>query len=698
MYMFSREELIRYFKDNDRPVPFKIILSDLRRGKKEAKSLKKMLRQMIRDGDISVTDNGLYGSKNVSTFVRGYFEANREGYGFVIPETPGDSDIFIPQRKTMGAMDTDRVVAVIENFNRREGRIIQILQRTHTNIVGRVQCRDGQYYVQPKKRSIPFKIDIPRIKKDKVKEGDMVIVELKQHDSGGLPTTGKILKTIAGADDPVSEIESILEEFRLPKKFSSAVTEEARQLPDHITQELLAGRRDLRGLKTVTIDGEKAKDFDDAISIKKTGDGYKLFVHIADVGYFVQWESEIDLEARHRGTSVYFPDRVIPMIPKRLSEDLCSLKPNRDRLTFTVEMDFTTDGHRIKASCYASVINSNERMTYTDLAKILNHEEQHLRQRYNYLLIDFELMQELCKMLRQSRLKRGSLDFDLPEPEVIIDLLGNLEGIVCAKRNFAHSLIEEFMIAANEAVAERVAAVGTPSLYRIHEEPDTRKMSDILKFARSLLSIGKLKGTPKELPKIIIRAHGGPYEDVVNYLILRSLKQARYSTKNVGHFGLASVCYTHFTSPIRRYPDLIVHRVLRDIITNKRLTDKKMKMFEEKLSDIAFHSSARERIADEVERETLKALRAWLMKDMVGKTLEGRIVGINPSGLKVRLKEYFVDGFLDISAMTDDKYSYDDKDLSIKGVRLKKRFYIGNDITVRINAVDIQEREIIFGI
>ncbi|KJU87554.1 ribonuclease R [Candidatus Magnetobacterium bavaricum] len=570
------------------------------------------------------------------------------------------------------------------------------MQRAHANVVGRVMCNNGKFYVQPKKRSIPFTIDIPRLKKDKVKEGDTVIVEIKQYDSDDAPAVGKILKVLEAADAPLSEIDSIVEEFGLPKRFSATVSEEARKLPQNITRDIIAQRRDLRSMHTVTIDGEKAKDFDDAISITKTPDGYRLYVHIADVAHFVPWDSNIDVEARQRGTSVYLPDRVVPMLPKRLSEELCSLRPNRDRLAFTVEMAFTADGQRAGVSCYTSVINSNERMTYTDVSRMLNDGDKALRQRYDYLLGEFELMEELCAALRQRRMSRGSLDFDLPEPEVIIDLLGNLEGIVSIRRNPAHMLIEEFMIAANEAVAKRISDAAAPSLYRIHEEPDDRKMIDIVKVARHLINVGKQRLRPRDMPRLIDKARGGPFEELINYLVLRSLKQARYSVTNVGHFGLASECYTHFTSPIRRYPDLVVHRVLREVLANKRLSDKKLKTFEATLADIAFHSSARERIADDVERETLKALRAWLMKDMVGKTLEGRIVGVNAGGLKVRLKDYFVDGFLDISAMIGDSYVYDEDDLSIKGARTKKRFFIGDELSVRISGVDMQEREVFF--
>jgi ribonuclease R len=368
-------------------------------------------------------------------------------------------------------------------------------------------------------------------------------------------------------------------------------------------------------------------------------------------------------------------------------------------MTFTVEMDFDRRGSRITEKFYPSEIVSNERMTYTSVKKILIDQAPEERERYNDLLGDFELMAELCGALRSKRLSRGSLDFDLPEPEVIIDLEGNLDAIVKAERNFAHMIIEEFMIAANEAVAAFIEGTGIPSLYRVHEQPDESKVEEILTVLRGVTSIRRHTLTPKDLPGLLESLKGDPSEEIVNYIILRSLKQARYSTENVGHFGLASESYTHFTSPIRRYPDLVVHRILKDIIARRKgISDKKIKMLESMLPDIALHSSRMERIADEAEREVVDAMRAWFMKGRVGEEFEGRIVGITSYGIKIRLKEFYIEGFLRISSMIDDYYQYNEKDLSLSGKHTKKRYKIGQDLTVRVDAVDMQERDILFGI
>ncbi len=435
------------------------------------------------------------------------------------------------------------------------------------------------------------------------------------------------------------------------------------------------------------------------MSIIRTDAGYRLWVHIADVGHYVGWDSALDIEARKRGTSVYFPDRVVPMLPKELSEDLCSLKPKVDRLAFTVEMDFDARGEKIDAKFYPSIIISNERMTYTSVKKVLVDENPEERKRYDYLLRDFELMGEMCNILKARRIKRGSLDFDLPEPEVLLDIQGNPEAIIKAERNFAHMMIEEFMLSANEAVAVHLEGLGIPSLYRIHEEPDPLKMEDLIKVIHST---GVVKGAktirPKDFPLLLKKIKDTEAEEIINYMILRSLKQAKYSPANIGHFGLASESYTHFTSPIRRYPDLVVHRILGEALAKKRLSDKRLKELESLLPDIALHSSRMERQADEAERAVLDAMRVWFMRDKLGEEFEGKIVSVTPYGLKIRLKDYFVHGFLHVSFMTDDFYKYDEKTMSLHGIHKKKTYSIGEELTVRIDKVDMEEREIVLGL
>lgn len=700
--MITKDSLISFFKEKvTYPINFRDIVFKLDLTPPERRKLKSFLREMVNDGNIIRTRKGLYGHAEEMSLITGYFEAHRDGYGFVILEKPGERDIFIPAKATFGAMDNDKVVARIENRRRREGAIIRILERAHTRIVGTFEAGRHGFYVRPKNKAAPFDLYIAPKEKGNAKDGDSVIVEIISYQTDKRPPAGRIIKILEKPETPRDEVERIIEELNLPRRFPHNVIEEAKSLyaKRQDTEDRTQKRKDLRSLPTVTIDGEKAKDFDDAISIKKTGEGYRLWVHIADVSFYVTWDSAVDIEAKKRGTSVYFPDRVIPMLPRELSEDLCSLKPKVERMAFTVEMEFDTHGQRINERFYPSIILSDERMTYTAVKKILVDEDLKERKKYDYLLSDFELMGELCSILKSRRIKRGSLDFDLPEPEVLLDIQGNPEAIIMSERNFAHMTIEEFMIAANEAVAEYLEGFNVPTLYRIHEEPDPSKLEDIMNIISSLTVLKKTKAiVPKDFSGILRQIQGKPEEEIINHMILRSLKQARYSSVNVGHFGLASSSYTHFTSPIRRYPDLIVHRILREVLIKKHLSDKRIKDLESVLPNIACHCSKVERQADDAERAVLNAMRVWFMKDRVGEEFEGHVVAVTPYGLKVRLKDYYIEGFLHVSYMTDDFYRYNEKSLSLYGIHKKKIFSIGNELTVRIDRVDMEEKEIVLGI
>ena len=698
--MLNKESILTFFREKTkRPLCFRDIISFMGLNHKEARSLKRILKTLVKSGELVLTRRGLYGPPEDMSLVSGYFDAHREGYGFVIMEKPGERDLFIPARATFGAMNHDRVLVRIENRQKREGSIIRVIERVHAKIAGNFETTGTGFYVKPKDKSIPF--DLPVAPKDRsgAKNGETVIAEVIAYPSGRRPPAARILKILGKPEDPKSEVESIIDEFDLPRRFPRTVHEEAIISGKQKTYVPGSGqkRKDLRSLSTITIDGERAKDFDDAVSIKISKHGYTLYVHIADVGFFVGWNSAVDQEARKRGTSVYFPDRVIPMLPKELSEDLCSLKPKEERFALTAELDFDRLGTRLSSKFYPSVIVSDERMTYTSVRKILIDNDPHERSRYAHLLQDFEFMGELCGILRSKRLERGSLDFDLPEPEVLLDMRGAPEAILRAERNYAHMIIEEFMIAANEAVAEHLEALGVPILFRIHEEPDPMKLEDIVRVMKSVSPLKHPLKT-RDFPDILRKVKGKPEEEIIHYMVLRSLKQARYSPINVGHFGLASKCYAHFTSPIRRYPDLIVHRILREVLQKKHLPDKRIQELQQLLPDMAYHSSRMERHADRAENEVIDAMRAWFMKDRVGEEFDARIVSITPYGLKVRLKDFYVDGFLHVSYMTDDFYQFDERRMKLVGRNTKRSYAIGNALRVRLDRVDMEEREIILDI
>jgi len=698
--MLTKETVLAFFKEkSSRPLLFKDIVRFMGLSKPEARALKRVLRDMLRDGEIVLTRKGLYCPAEEINLAAGYFEAHRDGYGFVISEKPGERDFFIPPKGTLGAMKGDRVLVKVENWKKREARIIRILERAHTKVLGIFDITKTGAFITPKGKSIPFDLYVAPQDRGNARKKDMVIAEIISYTTDKRPPSARVVKVVEKPQDPKAEVDLIIDEFSLPRRFPKSVSDQAKvlhaQSPGEHQQER---RKDLRALPAVTIDGERAKDFDDAVSIALTEHGYKLWVHIADVGFYVPWDSALDLEARQRGTSVYLPDRVIPMLPKQLSEDLCSLRPKVDRKAFTAEVDFDRFGRKLHARFYPSIIRSDERMTYTSVKKILIDQDPGERGKYNHLLRDFELMGELCTILRAKRLERGSLDFDLPEPEVLLDLQGNPEAIIKAERNFAHMLIEEFMIAANEAVAGHLEGLGVPCIYRIHEEPDPMKLEDVLRVVRQFARTGGRPLTAKDFAGILKSIKDTPHQEIINYIVLRSLKQARYSVTNVGHFGLASTSYAHFTSPIRRYPDLVVHRILREVLAKKLLSDKRLKELEAMLPDIAFSSSRTERLADDAEHAVIRAMRAWFMKDKTGETFAGRIVGITPHGMRIRLNEWYVEGFIPLSFMTEDFYQYNERTLKLHGRHTNRSFSIGQELMARVDKVDLEEREIIFGL
>lgn len=692
------ETISEFIKKAGKPVSFREISDAFTLRASERKKLKRILNELIAQGKLIRNRKGLYLSVHEAKLVTGYFEAHRNGFGFVIPDSPKDTDIFIPPNATMGAMHGDRVVARLEHRRKREGRIIRILERTVKRIVGTVEKSGPIFYIQPRKRNITQQIILAPQDDMNVKPGDLVLAEITTYQALNKPLVARLLKVFEKPKTPKEDTEILVYEYELPKRFPQNVSTLSKEVADRgISRRQFKDRVDLRELPTVTIDGENAKDFDDAVSIKKTRNGFILWVHIADVSHYVTWNSPIDIEARQRATSVYLPDRVIPMLPLELSENLCSLIPKTPRLTFTVELHLDNSGHIKKSLFYPSVIQTAERMTYTSVKKILIDKDKEEIKRYRALVSHFERMAELCEILKDKRRKRGSLDFDLPEPEVLLDIKGDPQAIIKAERNLAHFIIEEFMILANEAVAEFLYSKNIPALYRVHEEPEANKIQYLTKIIRNL---GMLKGDlkPSGFYEFIELIKGTPQEEIVNYLILRSLKQARYSPENVGHFGLASRCYTHFTSPIRRYPDLVVHRILKEYLLKGKLSNEKTEELKEILPDIAIHSSRMERRADDVERDAIQIMRVWFMKDKIGEEFLGRVTMVTPEGLRVRLEEYYIEGFLPVSHMSDDFYQYDENRYCLTGVKRKKKFTIGTSLNVRVSRVSLSEREIVFDI
>lgn len=667
-------------------------------------TLGRLLEDMVSKGLIVEIRGNRYGLPSKMNLLSGELSCHPDGYGFVRPErtkegaSDREKDIFISPAGLAGAMHGDTVVARIEGSRddgRRHGRVIRVVKRARGTIVGRYEKPEGKKgfgaVIPSDERVLSVIVVLPGGKK--AEHGDIVEAEIVNWPVGRGPMTGRIIDVIGDPNDPQVETDVILRKHRLSRVFPHSAAAEARMVPAFVSEDDLRGRVDLRGFLTVTIDGEKAKDFDDAVSIEKTGSGYALRVSIADVSHYVREGSGLDAEAFSRATSVYFPDRCIPMLPEEISNNMASLNPEVDRLTLTAELTFDSSGRPIKKRFYESVIRSRERLTYTTVKELLEGHDSGLSERYGKVLPDLRLMSGLAAALHENRVKDGSLDFDLPEPEIIIDIEGKIEDIARAERNIAHRIIEEFMLAANRAVAEEFHALKLPFIYRVHDDPDEDSIAGFLELISAFgLSLGKGRG-PLKFQKVLNQVKGAPHERLVNHRLLRSMKQAVYSEKNTGHFGLGFKDYTHFTSPIRRYPDLVVHRLLK-LLMRKRYSAQEKERFEKALPEIAAHTSAMERRAMEAEREVVDLKRAQFMKDKEGAEFDGVVSGVTSFGVFVELKEYFVEALVHVSNLYNDYYVFDEKSHTLTGEKTKKSFRIGDPLRVKITAVDIERRRI----
>ena len=699
---FSQNDILNLMNDKAyRPLLLTELMSVLSVPKKKVQEFSKTIEKMLDDGLIVKIRGDRYGLPQKMNLVTGVLQGHPDGYGFVISDSKGEPDVFIPRRSMMGAMHNDKVVSRIETSRKgggREGTIIRILERFQKKIVGRFERGRNFGFIIPTDKKICYDVFISPKHFMGAKNDDMVVAEITSYPQKARNPEGEIIKVLGKAATPGIDTEIIIEEYGLPTKFPAEIMSEAEALPDEVTNAMLDGRHDLRNLRTVTIDGERAKDFDDAVSIEKTNDGkFILWVHIADVSHYVPWDSPLDKEAYSRGTSVYLPDRVIPMFPEKLSNHICSLNPKTDRLTLTVEMVFDHNGIRADYKIYESVINSNERMTYTDVWKILENNEAELIARYQHIMDSFHLMKELCLKIRAKRMKRGSIDFDLPEPEIILDIQSQTIDIVRSERNIAHQIIEEFMIAANETIAQHMSGKPLPSIYRVHEAPDETKISEFNEFISEIGYSHKLVfENPKTFQQLLHKLAGKPEEVLINKLLLRTMKQARYSVENIGHFGLASQHYTHFTSPIRRYPDLIIHRLVKETIKRRYIKKEIKGQLDVILPEIARQTSAKERVAMEAERDVIEVKKLQYMQNKLEAEYEGVISGVTSFGFFVELEEILVEGLVRVTSMYDDFYRFDEKGHRLMGDRSRKIYRLGDSIRVRVEKVDMEKRKIDF--
>ncbi|MGA3259568.1 MAG: VacB/RNase II family 3'-5' exoribonuclease [Bryobacteraceae bacterium] len=739
---------------------FKQLVRELgTRGETRAE-LETALARLAARGDLIELRSGHYTATARSReFAVGRVNMHRDGYGFLISDRPIEGiqgDIFLPPETAEKAMHGDRVVvriARIEAGGRADGEIVKVLQRAHLTVVGEFRIgRRGQYVVPHDGRirqwiEIPEGMEIPpaggtidrigvtprQVNSPAELAGLIVNVEVVEYAERGEHPVGRVIEILGTPDDFGVDVEIVIRQHHLPHRFPPEVVEQARAIADSIDDAELASRRDFRGLDIVTIDGETARDFDDAVWVERLANGnYALQVHIADVSHYVRPGTPIDVEARLRGTSVYFPDRAVPMLPFELSTNICSLRPQVDRLVLSALLEIDARGETVAQEFTTGVIRSVERMTYTDVHLVLEGDAAK-RERYQPLVERFELMQELALLMNRKRVRRGSIDFDMPEPLIEFDEWGAMTGVSRAARNIAHRIIEEFMLAANEAVAAHLATAVPASIYRIHEKPDPKRVMDFEEVAAHFgysLGVGaipvqrfgvtdkrrdggkrrhdielaapELKITSRQYQKLVAKIEGKPEERILSYLMLRSLKQARYATNNVGHFALAADTYTHFTSPIRRYPDLVVHRLLREALDADRSRDRQgavaTTLTEPELSAIATECSHTERRAAEAERELVEWKKVRFMADRVGEDFDALVISTAKYGIFVELTELFIEGLVPIDTLPGDEYTYRENVRKVVGKRTRREFSIGDRVRVVLVRIDANERKLQFAV
>jgi len=659
--------------------------------KEQREELKQVLNLLLAEGKISVSKKGKFGKAEAFALV-GVFSGNARGFGFVAIEGQ-EEDVFIPADRTGGALHGDRVQIVIDSEGRGgrpEGTVVRILEHANETLVGTYEKGKGYGFVIPDNQRISKDIFIPQGCSQGAVSGHKVMVKIRDFgEKKGKKPEGVITEILGHIHDPGVDILSIVRAYNLPEDFPGAVKNQLKQVPDEVKKDSWAGRKDLRDLPTVTIDGEEAKDLDDAISIERAGDGYRLGVHIADVSHYVQEHTPLDEEAFKRGTSVYLVDRVIPMLPHKLSNGICSLNEGEDRLALSCLMEIDSQGNVTGHEIAETVIRSDRRMTYTAVNAIVTDHDPQVTAEYAEFAEMFLLMKELADILRKKRHARGSIDFDFPESKIVLDEKGKPLEIKAYERNAATRIIEDFMLLANETVAEDYFWQELPFLYRTHDKPDEDRMKRLGTFINNFGYVLRMPGGqvyPKEIQKLLDKVEGTPEELLISRLTLRSMKQAKYTTENTGHFGLAARYYTHFTSPIRRYPDLQIHRIIKESL-HGGLTGKRISHYEKILPQVAVQTSALERRADEAERETDKLKKVQYMERFIGQEFEGVISGVTSWGFYVELPNT-VEGLVHISELRDDYYVFLEERYELSGEMTGKTYKLGQTIRVQLTGCD----------
>ena len=698
----NRKKMIYDFMCEDMYVPMKIkeLCIVLGVTKQDRPVLERILLELQEEGKIELSKRGKY-SKAESKNVTGVFTAHQRGFGFVTIEGETE-DIFIPGDKVNGAMHMDTVeIAVLPTTSgkRKEGAVLKVIERGMKHVVCTYEASENFGFAVPDNTRFGSDIFIPKGKSMGAVAGHKVVVEVTSYGKKDKKPEGRVVEIIGHINDPGTDILSIVKAYDMPVEFSEKIVHQVENVSKEVTDADMAGRMDLRDWTMVTIDGEDAKDLDDAVSLFMDGDNYVLGVHIADVSNYVQEHSALDVEALKRGTSVYLVDRVIPMLPHALSNGICSLNEAQNRLTLSCIMTINPKGEVIDHKIAETVIRTNRRMTYTNVKKILEDKDPEVMEEYKELVPMFEKMAELASILRKRRMKRGSIDFDFPETKVILNDKGEPIDIKPYDRNVATKLIEDFMLIANETVASHFFWQEIPFVYRTHENPDTEKIHKLSTFINNFgysLHIGADEVHPKELQKLLEKIEGTDEEALISRLTLRSMKQARYTTACTGHFGLAASYYCHFTSPIRRYPDLQIHRIIKETLRG-RMNAKRIEHYESILDEVAKQSSQMERRADEAERETIKLKKCEYMAKHVGEEFEGVISGVTEWGFFVELPNT-VEGLVRVTELKDDFYQFYEDTYELVGEATNKRYKLGQKVKVVVESADKLMRTIDFAL
>ena len=657
-----------------------------------------LLNDMIRNGEIVCTKNNRYMARPKETLV-GEYMGTRKGYGFV--RVSGyDEDFFIPEKGVNGAFQGDKVMIRPDREKRgprTEAEIVKILNRGITTVTGTYREQSGIGFVITGNKKLGTDVYIPAGQSMKAVDGNIVVAELTRYDTGGGAPEGHVVEILGHIDDPKDDVLAVVRAFNIPEDFPEEVMDQLKEIPDHVSEQDTEGRRDFRDWLTVTIDGETAKDFDDAITLTEDEGVYHLGVHIADVTNYVREGTPLDREALRRGTSVYLADTVVPMLPHQLSNGICSLQEGKDRLVLSCLMDINENGQILSHEICEGVIRSDARMTYTDVYKLITDAEDAPVEKYRELIPFFKKMAELSGILREQRHARGSIDFDIRETEIVVGEDGRPTEIRAHDRNVATMLIEDFMLAANETIAEDAYWQEIPFEYRVHDAPDDRKVEALKYMLRAFklyLHGGREAVHPKEFQRILAEIEDQPYEAMISKLTLRTMQQARYGTACTGHFGLAAKYYCHFTSPIRRYPDLQIHRILKENL-HGTLDDKRIRHYEQILPDVAADNSAKERRADDAERDVDKLKQIEYMEDHLGEEFDGIISGFNSQSIFVELPNT-IEGVIPLGGLTDDFYEYHEEVFQMVGSRTKKTYSLGDPTHIRVVRCDKAERRIEF--